>query len=88
MECYHQVCEKCDGEGCFVKGAGKKASAELKDKVRQVERLVADCEELDQLEKLEDALKKGTVAALDAVLKEARMAAIDAREAAAVQKST
>ena len=37
-----QVCDQCDGEGCFVKGQGKKASAELKEKVKQVEAFYID----------------------------------------------
>jgi len=76
-----EVCPNCDGEGCFVKGRGKKASAELKDKVKAVEALVAECEDLDELEKLEAALTKNSMEALDAVLKEARWKAIHAREA-------
>lgn len=76
-----EVCEQCDGEGCLIKGQGKKASAELKEKARQVEDLIEACEDLDELEKLEEALKQRTHQALDKVLKDARMAAIDAREA-------
>ena len=44
---------------------------ELKQKVRQVEAMVAASEDLDELERLEAALKKRTIAALDAVLKTA-----------------
>ena len=77
-----EVCDQCNGEGCFVPGKDKKASLDLKMKVQQVERLVEECEDLDELEKYEDALRKRTPAALDAVLKAARMAAIDAIDAA------
>ena len=76
-----EVCEQCDGEGCFIKGQGKKASGELRDKVRQVENLIAAAEDLDELERLEAALKKRTIPALDEVLKEFRMARIAAAEA-------
>ena len=76
-----EVCSHCDGEGCFVKGQ-KKASQDLKDKVREVEALIADCEDLDQLERLDEALKARTIPALDAVLKEYRLARLDAAEKA------
>jgi hypothetical protein len=54
--------------------------------VRQVEALIAACEDLDELEALEAALQKRTMAALDAVLSAARKAALakaDAEAAAA-----
>jgi len=76
-----EVCEQCDGEGCFVKGQGKKASRDLKEKVKQVEALVAACEDLDELEKLEEALQKRTIASLEAVLKSHRMAAFEKLDA-------
>eukprot|EP00325_Prymnesiales_sp_UTEX-LB-985_P023830 CAMPEP_0174719230 /NCGR_PEP_ID=MMETSP1094-20130205/30862_1 /TAXON_ID=156173 /ORGANISM="Chrysochromulina brevifilum, Strain UTEX LB 985" /LENGTH=194 /DNA_ID=CAMNT_0015919501 /DNA_START=56 /DNA_END=640 /DNA_ORIENTATION=- len=83
-----EVCSACDGEGCFVKGE-KKASFELRDKVAAVERLIAQCEDLDELEKLDAALQQRTMPALDAVLADARQAAIAraeaAREAASVE---
>ena len=66
-----EECNLCDGEGVVRKGQAKYASAELKQKVRQVEALVASSEDLDELERLESALKKRTIAALDAVLKTA-----------------
>ena len=73
----------CDGEGVIRKGLAKYASDELKQKVRAVEELVAACEDLDTLERLEDALKKRTVAALDAVLPPAPAAPAAAEDAEA-----
>jgi len=77
-----EVCENCNGEGCFVQGQGKKASLELKESVKKVEELIANCEDLEELEKLEEALKQRTPAAIEAVLKEYRMKVIADREAA------
>ena len=66
-----EECNLCDGEGVLRKGQAKYATAELKQKVREVEAMVAASEDLDELERLEAALKKRTIAALDAVLKTA-----------------
>lgn len=63
-----EVCDQCDGEGVIRKGQAKFASAELRAKVKQVEALVESCEDLVELERLEAALKKRTIPALDAVL--------------------
>lgn len=76
-----EVCEQCNGEGCFIKGQGKLASMELKEKVAKVEELIAACEDIDELEELEAALKDKSMVKLDAVLKKARMKMILAREA-------
>ena len=65
-----EVCDQCNGEGCFIKGQGKLASMELKEKVAKVEELIAACEDIDELEELETALKDKTMVKLDAVLKE------------------
>jgi len=63
-----EQCETCAGEGVVKKGLAKKASDELKAKCKRVEALVEACEDLDELEKLEEALSKKTAEALDAVL--------------------
>ena len=70
-----EACSVCDGEGVIRKGQAKRASAELKAKVKAVEALVDACEDIDELERLEAALKKRTDAALDAVLPKAPAAA-------------
>ena len=78
-----EQCETCGGEGVLKKGLAKKASDELKAKCKRVEALVEACEDLDELEKLEEALSKKTAEALDAVLKEyGKGADDDAKEAA------
>jgi hypothetical protein len=46
-----------------------------------VEELIAACEDIDELEELEAALKDKSMVKLDAVLKKARMKMILAREA-------
>ena len=65
-----EVCDQCDGEGVIRKGQAKFASAELKQKVKQVEALVETCEDLDELDRLEAALQKRTIDALNAVLRQ------------------
>lgn len=75
-----EQCEVCGGEGVIRKGLQKYASAELKAKVKQVEALVAACEDLDELERLEAALNKKTIAALDAVLDPGADAPVPAAE--------
>ena len=66
-----EQCSVCDGEGVIRKGQAKLASAELRAKVKRVEAMVGECEDLDELERLEEALKKRTPQALDAVLPKA-----------------
>ena len=83
--CPIQVCENCNGEGCFVRGEGKKASMELKEKMRKVEALIAEASDLEELERLEAALQKKSIKDLDAILKEYRMKQLDALDAAAAQ---
>jgi len=64
-----ETCEVCGGEGVLKKGMSKDASEELKEKVKRVEDLVANAADLDELERLEAALRTHTIDALDAVLK-------------------
>jgi colicin import membrane protein len=78
-----QCCEECNGDGTLVKGKGKRATAELRDKVKQVEKLIETVEDLDELERLEAALKKRTLASLDEVLSAARKAEAEKQEAEA-----
>lgn len=75
-----EQCETCQGEGVVRKGLAKKASDELKEKVRKVEALVEAAEDLETLERLEEALNKKTMEALDKVLGETPAAATPAVE--------
>ena len=70
-----EQCETCNGEGVVRKGLAKQASEELKEKCRKVEALVEAAEDLETLERLEEALNKKTMEALDAVLNESAAAA-------------
>ena len=47
-----EQCSMCEGEGVIRKGHAKLASEELKKKVRQVEAMVDECDDLDELERL------------------------------------
>jgi len=76
-----EVCADCDGDGCYVKGE-KRAGMELREKVAQVERLVAACEDLDELEALDAALQTRTIKALDEVLTATRKQVLARAEAA------
>lgn len=64
-----EQCPACGGEGIVRAGQGKPASDELKEKVAQVEALIEQVEDLDELERLEEALTKRSLKALNAVLK-------------------
>ena len=78
-----EECQTCGGEGVLRKGQAKYASDELKQKVKRVEAMVDECDDIDELERLEAALNKRTLAALDAVLPKAAAAeAAEAEEAA------
>ena len=72
----------CDGEGVLRKGQAKLASDELKRKVKMVEAMIADVDDLAELEHLEAALTKRTVAALDEVLPKSQPPALEAPAAA------
>jgi len=65
-----QVCEQCDGEGCIIRGGAKNtveetatggviASEETAEKVRQIEQMIEETGDLDELERLEAALRSG-----------------------------
>jgi hypothetical protein len=64
-----EQCESCGGEGIIRRGQSKPASEELREKVKRVEALIAEAEDLDELERLEAALQQRSLKALNAVLK-------------------
>jgi len=65
-----EVCERCGGEGMIIQKP-KVASEELLEKVARVEALIGEADSLEELERLEEALKERTINALDAVLEPA-----------------
>ena len=64
-----ETCEVCGGEGCIVKKPTP-ASDELRSRIATVEAKIAEASSLEELEKLEAALKAGDQQSLDAVLRE------------------
>jgi len=62
-----EVCEKCNGEGMIVQKP-KLASEELQEKIARVEAMILEADTLEELGRLEKALKERTIKALDAVL--------------------
>ena len=82
-----EECQTCGGEGVLRKGQAKYASDELKQKVKRVEAMVDECDDIDELERLEAALNKRTLAALDAVLPKAAAAEVAEAEEAAKEEA-
>jgi hypothetical protein len=62
-----EQCDKCGGEGVIVMKP-KLASEELQEKAARVEAMIDEAESLEELERLEAALKERTISALDSVL--------------------
>ena len=65
-----EQCDKCGGEGVIV-NRPKPASDELRKKISRVEALIEQVDSLEELERLEAALKARTLEALDGVLADA-----------------
>lgn len=70
-----EVCEVCDGEGMVIRGKGKMASDELCAKIRRVEKLISESDDLDELDRLESALRERSIVSLDRAI----IAAVSAR---------
>lgn len=62
-----EQCDTCKGEGIIVQKP-KPASEELQEKVAAVEAMIGEVDSLEELERLEGALKARTLEALDLVL--------------------
>lgn len=62
-----EQCDKCGGEG-IIMHRPTPASGELREKIFRVEAMISELDSIEDLERLEAALKERTLAALDKVL--------------------
>merc|ERR1711988_1953389 len=81
-----EVCEHCNGEGCLINGKPasehrvseeekkKRADEITRQKVERIEKMIEECEDFDELDRLENALKSGN---LDSVLPEPSAAKLE-----------
>lgn len=63
-----EQCDTCNGEGMIYRNGCGPAGEELIAKVKRVEELIAVADDLDELDRLEAALKERSLKALDAAL--------------------
>ncbi|KAL1524292.1 hypothetical protein AB1Y20_019195 [Prymnesium parvum] len=62
-----ETCDRCGGEGMIIQKP-RPASEELKAKMARVEALIGEADSLEELERLEAALKERTIEALESAL--------------------